>query len=558
MTITRGLMANGSFGLSWVADAPQELLDDIKLHDYVVVLPNWLASAETLSVAEVLAIAKDDGFTGIITSVPSVDGLSGAHLSWLLGDSRDVGPIVEDDITLVNGTLNQWIDELLPRNGLTKGTVTNTGFTVSRTIPKYTPLRTALGRVCSWFDTEWRVNDDATVDVAVSTVLWPTAPTLIVRRDMRVGEAGLEALDTNVFDISIDGSQMAGRVIAVGDNGVEVDLTATPTLSRWKALDGSPLDRTRVLDMADEPAAVLTAVATRSLNIAATPDVSIEMSSIDYRATAKVNAGARVWAYDRRRRVFDLSNPLQLTDSMLYPMRLRAASVTSGITDGSMVLVINAASQKIRDVTAWVVKESPDVSWEVSVTGRRRANAVSGSIVMPLAAPETQLGTAPTSGPAGSSGRSASLRRSPKARPGAVWTLTNVNVGASANSLNTGHWAEIARGFMWVFFFIRLGTPASGAAVTGDPLITMPAGWQIDDLLPAGGDIFPSGGRIRAGGTNTFDAVVGRENDTQLVVYVRRSDVDDSRFRSISATVPGTWGDGDFIRCHAIVPVRRT
>ena len=96
---------------------------------------------------------------------------------------------------------------------------------------------------------------------------------------------------------------------------------------------------------------------------------------------------------------------------------------------------------------------------------------------------------------------------------------------------------------------ITLGT---GFTITGNPLIGLPSGYEID-TLSTGLNRF---GLCSFGVNNSFGAV-SRASATQILLTALNVAGTYLVASTLSTTVPGTWASGDVMVFNAVVPVVR-
>lgn len=540
MTVTQVLMGAGSWQVRFAEQLPTSVRDQILPLDHIVIGPRGLLTTSETDGGRLSLVKESGGYCGVILEIPDLLSLSGQDLSWWLGDSEGRGPMEDNAIVKATAaTTTSWVDEILPVNGITKGTVTNGTSFRGVTSPLSTPLE-ILNFICDQSDVEWLMHPDGSVDVRPSTTLFP-APTStsarIITRDPGSTEGAIEGVEAVNLDRSRDAADVVGRVVVKHSRRQEevkyVTASQTPAGVRWKNFAGGTAARSLRAEGLDLLGAEATEAANRLIARVAIDQKEALLSSRTFNVSAEVRPGDRVWVWDRDSGLVDTANQAIYRGQVINPIAMRVYSLTWPITTSYGVYARCDGGSTWIDLTPYVQFEDPTVTWEVTISGRKRnASPVSnGSVVIPKGR-----------------GLSAQLNQasfawsitSARGEPTGSWTpsWSNIVIGSGGSRENNGAW-EVANGLMTIETSWTLGNTGS---VSGNPTLTLPSGWQ---LRRDQARTHPYGlARMTVGGTVWF-GIVQSASATTLEVVLLRADGDNARERNISATQPGTWGAGD-------------
>lgn len=538
MTVTQTLMGAGSWSVRFSERLPQSIRDQIQPLDHIAIGPSGLLDSLSADADLRAAIKAAGGYCGVILEIPDSMSLSGQDLSWWLGDAEGRGPLRDTAIVKTSSTTTQWIDEILPSNGIAKGTVTNGTSFAGVTTPFSTRLE-LLNFICDQSDVEWLMRPDGTVDVGPSTTLFPaptTSSARIITKDAGNTEGGIEGVEAINLDRSRDATDVVGRVVvfhsANSQKAEYVTASQTPTGVRWKHFTGGTPARSLRADGPDRKAAQATAVANKIIARVSIDQKEAVLSSRTYNVNAEVKPGDRVWVYDLGSGLYDTSNQVTYRGQVITPIQMRVYGLTWPITPGTGVYARLDGGATWIDLSPYVAFEAPTVTWEVTISGRKR----NGSPVLPGAVTIRKKPGESTAANNQRQGRSASSEKD------GGWTPSwaNISAGSGGSWENIGEW-EVANGLMTIECSIVLGT-GGGAGVTGTPTLTMPSGWQLR-VLSARNHAY---GTVRMNiGGNVYYGMLQRASATTLQVVAIRADDANARDRTISATVPATWAAGD-------------
>lgn len=554
MAYTQRFRKAGDASISLRASTPWGILDAILPQDHIVITPQRVTSPADLTRANLLALARLGGFTMVYLRRTGKYTLSGPDVSyWIGGGEGYPNPIVpktprSNRIRLgTPANLTTWLNGLFPVNGITLGTVTNTGTNTTGAIPYPAPVREALDDICQLTGAEWRINNDFTLDAGPSTTLYPLLPSVILSAEKASTEGTLRSVEAVQLEREIDASTTATRVIGYG-SGPETEggpvvrqVTGTPTGVRNVRPGGGTPDFTILADAAGIRPSGLMAHLTSVLNEYAAPDRTVRLTSRTFNASGLVRPGDRLWVWSPLDDLYDLANQITFRGQPAFPVRLRAAAVTTPITSEMGVYALINDGATIIDLSQWVEwEDGADTAWEVTPTGRKpgAANISTSTLVV-------------TEGGSGSGGNRHSVAShadrssSDVTDTTAGWTpvWTNLTVGTGGTPENAGSYVvDNDTGSMDLDVRVRLGNTGS---VTGEILLAMPTGYQI---------------RRTVGGGPTYGTWSGQAGGANVAGLVQFNSFTSLRLRTsanaaTSATAPGTWAAGDPINISVRVPV---
>jgi len=543
-------MGPGNYSVSLKADTPQSILDQIVLVGSSVAIGPRLDIAGMADADILAALKAAGGYRGVVLARPDPFTIEGQDLSWWLTEF-----ITDTAISKAGShTTTQWAGYLLPINGISVGTVTNGDALVDFIAKPGTTIYSAVQALCDESNVEYQVRPDGTIDFAPSTTMFPapssTAATIITR-DPSGDEGGLSGVEAIDINRSRDATNVYSRAMVLHSKSAKKVKFAfssqTPTGVTWKDDDGStPSPRTLAVEALNLKAARAAEVAANVIPRMAQDQREVTLSSRTHNVTAEVTPGERVLVYDVQSGLYDSAGTQYVwRGEVITPITLRVHALTWPITGDLGVFLRVSDGATWVDLTPYVVTEDPTVSWVVSVAGRKVNRSPISNGMVTIALPGSS-----------SEGRAALGRMTSDTDTSddfGTWTpsWSNITIGTGGLAANEGQWS-VANGEMRIRTRWILGT-GGGFAVSGNPTLTMPDGWQLRTDGTSAGDWYGIA-RLSANGLN-YQGVVVRGSDTTLIVTALRSDVTYVRQATVSATVPDTWTSGDGLLMSLAVPV---
>ena len=537
-------MGPGNYSVSLKADTPQSILDQIVLVGSSVAIGQKM-DISGMADADILAALKAaGGYRGVVLARPDPFTIEGQDLSWWLVD-------VLTDTAIVNAgstTTTAWVDDLLPVNGIAKGTVTNGTAIVDGIVKPMTSIYDALQAVCDESAVEYQVRPDGTIDVGPSTTLFPapsSTSATIITRDPSGDEGGLSGVEAVDLNRSRDATNVYSRAVVVHSKTAKkvkfATSSQTPTGVTWKDDDGATPTAKSLAVLAPNVKATRAAqIASQVIPRMAQDQREVTLSSRTHNVTAEVTPGERVLVHDVQSGLYDSAGTQYVwRGEVITPITLRVHALTWPITGDLGVFLRVSDGGTWVDLTPYVVTEDPTVSWVVSVAGRKVNRSPISNGMVTIALPGSS-----------SEGRAALGRMTADTDTSddfgyAPTPTANVTLGTGGTS--TGKF-RIVGGICYADGIITLGT---GGAITGPPVIPLPDGWQFD---------ISSGAPLPSAVTFNADATprrgfVGYFTATSFVLVLSDTSAAYLQQTNPGAGIPATWGSTDTIGWSFVAPV---
>jgi hypothetical protein len=337
--ITERALAPGDWQLTLRPDTPLEIRQKIVGFGQIVVMPTIVAEQDMSD--DQLENAR---YAGVIVQPGPYFRIGGHGLAMFLGTSdRAYGSgIAANAFTNIvfpaSSSFTSAITSAVGNCGLSVGTLTDpSGGTYYNGAYHYAKHRTVLDAVCRFYDAEWRINPDGSVDAAAFDTLYPAPTTVVTRRPggRVIGGVGIEAL----IDASADLWKYASRVVLRGQTQTGAYGGVS---SEYRAFDGQWLSAVAEQDASDLDGDLDFAAALLAPKLAH-PHRTVTVSTDAYDFAGDVAAGSRIYVYDPGAGVVDAStstnNSVEWQGEHIKPMAFRALAVTWPVRDGMSVYV---------------------------------------------------------------------------------------------------------------------------------------------------------------------------------------------------------------------------
>lgn len=555
-------MGPGSWNLDFDG-LPDSVRQQVQKLDQVAIGPRGIP-VETMSDAAILAVLDAaDGYLGLILAQEHAqDSWSGMDCSWWLGFG-DAAPLTSSAISLSTSTTSNALDQILPVNGLSKGSVTN-GSTITAIILPQTPIIHALNFIAESADVEWQIRPDNTIDVAPSTTLFP-APTAtaatIITRDAGTDEGGLTGVQAASMSRLRDATNIASEVaVLYGVTQSKVQFatsTQTPTGVRWKDLGGAaPSERTAIADGPQLNATDADRYADRLIARLSAEHREATLSTSEGWTVDRLLPGARVWVYDLEAGFVTTTNQVVWRGQTINPSQLRVSSCTWAVDSSVGVYARLNGGATWLDLTNYVVPEAPSTTLVVSTTAWlvNRSPIKSGIVTIRTDSKDGKTASATvdrrTTITGGDTGAGADLSWTPS------WT--NLTVGTGGSPVNQGAYS-VSAGRMRLQVYMKMGT--TGSVTSSSVYLSMPTGWQLDQLVA--GSYAYGLCWIDGGGSDKFVGIVRSDGTNLNRLYIRVQQANtlasyNVGTADITTTVPFTWSAGDILTIDLELPVEPT
>lgn len=421
MSVTQRLMKPGSFSISLQPGFLQSITSRIARFDHIVITPTPLDPIEGFSDADILGQAI---YTGVIRKMPSPRTLEGADLSAWLGTEDGLGDNFGAAVEQTQ-TMSAWVSSILTAagNGITAGTLTNTGLSSLTGAPSWCSPREAIDWVMRGAGAEYRMQPDGTLDAAKAPDLFVSTPTTVVTRYEEGQDGPYRGLEGELISTAADVEQYTTEVQVIGTGqGVSVVVeTATGSTTFKTFTNTTPVFR-RFVNAPSEVAAA-GAVASMQLGLWNQERTEVALTSRTYNVTRFVAAGDYVWVYDPAAGLVDPAEQIDYRGGVISPVKMRVHALTWPVHSGlGVYLRKSGATPTYIDLTPFVEWEQGEVRWDVGAAPR-----ASNDVDAKLAGTTAYLGAnAAVAERASTAGAVLSYT------PALTATTTNPNIGSTA------------------------------------------------------------------------------------------------------------------------------
>lgn len=405
MSVTRTLMALGSWSVQLAPETPQTIIDQIQYLGHITIStgrPDPRVSGDSL-----LTSAR---YTGVLRGIAwqqQGPQISGSGMAYWLGDENDKGPVITSQL-LFNG-----VDLATAINGCMASTQSVRVGTIHPVSLGYTgyhqfvTIRKAIDFITSTVtdDTlnpvEWRVNGDATLDAGRAADLYGPTPTAAVVRRHVGADMALRALP-GTAQVTEDVQDYATEVILLGQGSGLAISSAVASLTSgqipYKDLFGNTVSIKRTVSQSSTNQANSLVQAQLALNQYANPRDAVQVSTDQFDIEGDVSVGNWVWVHDPDSSLVDNSgspNEIVFRGERINPVKLRVTDMTWPVTAG-MSVAYRGPDGTWLDLTDYVVWETGSTTMTVGGYNRSLTNPTGVSETLgSRAAPNTTIPNAP-------------------------------------------------------------------------------------------------------------------------------------------------------------------
>lgn len=362
------LGAIGDWDLSLLPETPPQVLAKIREGDFLIVVPSWF-DPRSVAVSSIKSLARYAG------QVDSVDGvqLRGSDLAAQINDVNGNGAIFESPL-IGNTTLSSWMGAIVPVNGITAGTINNTGLaSISHTFPAGTTALFAIKWLAAVLGAGWRVNPSGTIDMADPALLYPayTTPTTIATRQDGGIERNITGLHVTDLSYEIDVSKWTSRpvVIAQGEGGaVSLSFVDNPS-NPYVGWGGTALVRKTLVDSPQTESGNGAVVGSAVLDLLGEPRRLVKIETDTYDVGRYIQVGDSMYLHDdllalRETAVQDWVDgtsvgTINYRGRTLVPQSLRLFELEMAVAPGMGVFLYRPGFGDITDLTGFTVWEDP-------------------------------------------------------------------------------------------------------------------------------------------------------------------------------------------------------
>ena len=349
--VTEQVMGLGQFTIDFKADIPPSVIRRLDYMEHLIITASrvderligdqLLYPADTLYPLESLwpvefGALNSALYTGVITRLPSRDRFAaeGAGLAWWLGDHEEKGEVIETAQHFVASSFEDAIRALAPTSVPAGNvyTVAGDAYTADHI---YESPRTAIDRVCEWFDAEWLVTPRCVLQAGTIQDLYGANPTAVVVPTGAGSDPSWES--TGIAALGYDGDieDYSTRVLMLAASDGDHFATATadlPTATPYRDLHGNIAVRTRIVQQAETSAGYAALRATRQLNRFKERRREITLSLDRYDAEGDWSVGHRVYVWDPTVGLIDNNNEIHYRGRTLNPVTVRVHEATWPLT----------------------------------------------------------------------------------------------------------------------------------------------------------------------------------------------------------------------------------
>ena len=367
-------MRPGGWSMQLDAGCPQYIVDRVRaaLATYDGANDRWdavndgqIVVFDTDTDTPSLAEAR---YTGIVREQEATRTFSGPGVAGYWQTDDGLGPLQDDPagVTYSARALSSWGSVVAPFNGITVGTISDTGLSsVGMTWPLAVGPRELFDAVCSRMGAEWRINPDGTLDAGAN--IFNTSPRVLVSAQPDGRAGGLRGVRGSIMSPAINGRNLSSKVIVVGEGeGATVTVESSSTVAAGKGLDGSTLRMERAVDSPNDPSTNAQALADSTLGLWRYPRSSFGVSSSSEYTRRDVEPGDDVYCYFPEAGIVG-SDPVTFRGEPIYPQRARLHSINWGVHEGHGVYLRrhNGTTETWTRLTPWVVFEDSQAFWTV-------------------------------------------------------------------------------------------------------------------------------------------------------------------------------------------------
>jgi hypothetical protein len=504
--------AAGSWDIRLRPSTPKTILDAIDLADEsaryaALVITAAQVDVLNLSAASLLAGAC---YVGVLRNRTSDLSIAGAGLAVLLGDEDDKCEQPTAAVTFSGTALSTALDSYLPTNGITKGSVTNTGTNITDVIPGYVARRKIIQQIVDKCGGEWRLTTDTSgnidLDAAVNVTLFGSAPPAMVIETNGGREPGIIGLEAVEIDQSHDIEDFATKqyVLARADGGVTVGSATSGAATSY--FNGTAIKMEAVTDSSDTDGTNANTVASLLLGSRQTikRNITVSVNALDVSgktwgpsstSTTAVRPGDSIYIYDPVNNLYDTANQVTYRGETLNPLKTRIYGITWPVLGGMGVYLLTAdATASIIDLSEWY--EAEDGSATLDVGAQTRSVFSAGP-----SAPLSPYGDIPTT-------------LVSDAFPSYTPTVSQ---GVSTNIAKTttkSSYRRMGREIRWSFRIDVTAAGTAGSAIT----LTIPVTADVANYVVGGGAVYDASGPTNYSGawqlTSTTTIALLGENTT--------------------------------------------
>jgi hypothetical protein len=362
MPVTEALQTMGRWSLTLKEGTPKFIRDAVSTPwQHIVITPSWVDIAG-MSDDDIVANAL---YTGVVLQPGPQYEIGGVGNLWWLGDERGV-PHLTSPVTsgVGSSSLSTWVTSVLALTPIDVGTVTGAGPVGGniRAAFTYQSARVALEAIFKYFQVEYRVNNDWTIDYGEAADLYGSDPVATaLPRGQGGREFNLKGFRVTDLDYSRDFTDVLSHVTAAGrgGNGTATGIVPATDFSAYDREGGNIVRRA----FFDVPEAALGFETNYAESIIARySDVDFVGVSTDDFVRSQFSPGYLINVYDADRGLQDGDNQDFYQGEILFPKLVRVIGMQWPIQEGCGVYYRYHAATVVGAVT--YTDLTPYVEWE--------------------------------------------------------------------------------------------------------------------------------------------------------------------------------------------------
>jgi hypothetical protein len=386
MAVTKTLQAVGDFTVKLLPSVPRSLVDAYAIatdgYSLLIVTPTWM-DPKSLTAAQLRGLSM---YTGIYRKEESAsrvryDTLSGTHATAWLGDDTGKGQLYEGAAGPFTKNLQDWVSHILsPLTTVTSGSIQTNATTLTWSYQwgasDASSPRQALDYVCGFYNVNYQVNDDLSVDVGDAVTLWGSLPYVLATPWWQGRDGGIYAI-RSFTDPEGDVDSYATRVLASGGGFAAGTGSGSPYLDpfgntlAWK----EKFDVTAASSSADVTNQAGTELA--RINAAAQmPNITTDAAGV----MAYLRPGQDVEVWHPEADLSSISGGLLFVSyyraEPIWPVPLQVQSITMPLEFGMGVYLQRSSDNSIVDLTRYVEWEQPGAQIQVGAQRLRLRDTV--------------------------------------------------------------------------------------------------------------------------------------------------------------------------------------
>lgn len=362
----------GSWSLTLRPDTPKTIREAVSTpFQSIIITPTWV-DPTGMTDAAMLDLAI---YNGVVLRPGPQYELGGVGLAWWLGDERGV-PYIASPVSSTSGaSLASWVSSLIASTPISVGSVTGAG-PVGGNVAGYfqwQSARTALEAVLRYFQVEYRVNNDYTIDYGEPADLYGATPVATaLPRGQGSREQRLKGFEVTDLDYSRDFADYVSFVTAVGRGGYGQS-SSVNILTEFGASDpvGDAVSRRAFFDVPEASLGLEVNYAESVLDRYSEVDF-VGVSTDDF-VRGTFGPGYYLNVYDSDRGLLDADNQDVYQGEVVFPKLVRVIGMTWPIQDGCGVYYRfredgPSGDAIYTDLSPYVERERPGTKIEVGTS----------------------------------------------------------------------------------------------------------------------------------------------------------------------------------------------